>query len=331
MHEVRTLTAQPTLGADALGDMLAELFELSRASQPSTFLRGALQLLRVRVAFEAGWWGLCSDGPDEIPIDFVHIELVDLPEDIVDAWRPLSSRDTFAARVMSEPDTVHQFLGYGTADPTVNTLPQRHDLYFGMASCTREPTTGHMLSMALYRGRASVPFSDREGMLFRHFLRHTALLWRAGLQDAAGLDAQGFATDRLLAWPDGSVLFAGERIAQALAGLWPEWDGQTLPPGALGPSFGSLQADGSDSLPVRVAQSGGMILMQLRERTGASLLSPRERRVASLFARGESYKEIARQVGLSPQTVRTYLRDAYVRLGVKNKVELGRVLSTTAP
>lgn len=328
MHEVRTLAVPGNGDADALGDMLGELFEFARASDPSTFLRGALCLLRSRVPFRSGWWGLCTDGPDDAPIDYVHIDLLDLPRDIVDDWRPLSARDTFAAKVMGSPDTVHQFIGYGTDDPAVNALPRLHDLYFGMAACTREPITGHMLAIALYRGRTSTPFSDVDGLLFRHFLRHTALLWRAALQDAAGHDAQGYAPDRLLAWPDGNVLFAGARIAEALARMWPQWNGQTLPPDAVG-ALGDAPADSSFG-PIRVAQSGGLLLMQLRERTAASMLSPRERRVASLFARGESYKEIARIVGLSPQTVRTYLRDAYARLGVKNKIELGRALSGEA-
>jgi DNA-binding CsgD family transcriptional regulator len=43
---------------------------------------------------------------------------------------------------------------------------------------------------------------------------------------------------------------------------------------------------------------------------------------ATLYAHGRSYKEIASSLGLSPATVRTYLRSAYTQLGVKNKVEL---------
>jgi DNA-binding CsgD family transcriptional regulator len=57
------------------------------------------------------------------------------------------------------------------------------------------------------------------------------------------------------------------------------------------------------------------------------LLTPRERRVAHLFAQGMTYKVIARQLSLSPATVRTYLRQAYLHLGVKSKMELSDALS----
>ena len=55
-------------------------------------------------------------------------------------------------------------------------------------------------------------------------------------------------------------------------------------------------------------------------------LSPRRQQAARLFAQGYSNKEIARELALTPATVRTYLRDAYLQLAVRNKVELGAAL-----
>jgi DNA-binding NarL/FixJ family response regulator len=53
--------------------------------------------------------------------------------------------------------------------------------------------------------------------------------------------------------------------------------------------------------------------------------------VALLFASGRSHKQIARETGLSPSTVRTYLRDAYLRLDVSDKVALGHALMGRHP
>ena len=57
-----------------------------------------------------------------------------------------------------------------------------------------------------------------------------------------------------------------------------------------------------------------------------SLLSKREREVLQLLANGRTNDETAQEVGLSPATVRTYLRSVYVQLGVRNKIELGGAL-----
>ena len=52
------------------------------------------------------------------------------------------------------------------------------------------------------------------------------------------------------------------------------------------------------------------------------MAAPRELSAAMLYAHGHSHKDIAASLGLTPATVRTYLRSAYAVLGVKNKMEL---------
>jgi DNA-binding CsgD family transcriptional regulator len=56
-------------------------------------------------------------------------------------------------------------------------------------------------------------------------------------------------------------------------------------------------------------------------------LSPREREVIMLLLRGLTEKEAAKQLSLSPGTVRTHVVHAYEKLGVKRRSELSaRVL-----
>ena len=59
----------------------------------------------------------------------------------------------------------------------------------------------------------------------------------------------------------------------------------------------------------------------------AAALSNREREVATAFAEGASYKENARDLGLSPTTVRSHLRTIYSKLGVTSKLELAQFLT----
>jgi adenylate cyclase len=58
-------------------------------------------------------------------------------------------------------------------------------------------------------------------------------------------------------------------------------------------------------------------------------LSEREMMVAQQCANGETYKEIARNLHIAPSTVRNHLAAIYRKLGVKNKVELVRELSSS--
>lgn len=54
---------------------------------------------------------------------------------------------------------------------------------------------------------------------------------------------------------------------------------------------------------------------------GMEALSPREREVIYLVARGLSRKETARLCGISPNTVAEYVKSAYRKLGVSNRAE----------
>jgi DNA-binding CsgD family transcriptional regulator len=50
-------------------------------------------------------------------------------------------------------------------------------------------------------------------------------------------------------------------------------------------------------------------------------LAPRETEVMRLIAAGMSNKEIARTLGLRPETVKTYLKSAFARLSVQGRVQ----------
>ena len=54
------------------------------------------------------------------------------------------------------------------------------------------------------------------------------------------------------------------------------------------------------------------------------MLSQREREIVDLLLCGCTAKETARELGLSFHTVRTHIKNVYLRLGVANRLELFR-------
>lgn len=64
--------------------------------------------------------------------------------------------------------------------------------------------------------------------------------------------------------------------------------------------------------------------------TVASGLSNREREVAQAYAGGLSYKEISRDLGISPTTVRSHLRTVHTKLGVTSKIALAQSLDDSS-
>lgn len=57
-------------------------------------------------------------------------------------------------------------------------------------------------------------------------------------------------------------------------------------------------------------------------------LSGREREVALCVARGESNKEIARQLDLAERTIKAHLTGIFEKLGVRDRLQLALLLST---
>ena len=60
---------------------------------------------------------------------------------------------------------------------------------------------------------------------------------------------------------------------------------------------------------------------QATGRDDLAALTPRERDILALLAEGDSSKQIATRLGLTPGTVRAYLHTIYEKLGVENRTQ----------
>jgi DNA-binding CsgD family transcriptional regulator len=141
------------------------------------------------------------------------------------------------------------------------------------------------------------------------------------------------------------ALVAGrfDEAAEAFATAgWPLFEGRAL--ALLGAALaGSDRARAAEVLQAAVARFDACGAVVRRERALASLatlgargrrkkaellgpgaLSPREREVAALAARGCSAREIAERLFIGERTVETHLANAYAKLGVVSKVDLVR-------
>jgi LuxR family maltose regulon positive regulatory protein len=55
--------------------------------------------------------------------------------------------------------------------------------------------------------------------------------------------------------------------------------------------------------------------------TIAVLLSPRERGILELIGHGQSNKEIARDLGIAPETVKSHVKNIFAKLAVERRVQ----------
>ena len=89
-------------------------------------------------------------------------------------------------------------------------------------------------------------------------------------------------------------------------------DADGAPTGSVGVSMDAADAEMAHALAVSPGIDGG-------RRT--RLLSPREREILALLARGMTGEQIAERLVLSPETIRTHIRNAREKLGASTRVE----------
>lgn len=306
---------------------LLDLAALPPLASPSQLMRQGLAALATLVPHDSAWWGECSGGIDGLAPRNWLSGSINLSADFASEWNRIGAIDHFARQSMGRLDQVVWSDHFDDPDPDVDAFARRHGLYRVMAITRSLPGSGLLQFMVLYRREGGPPFEPAQRTVFSLFTAHLMQRWSARI---AALVADGdmpCGDGQALVDAQGEFVYLGSQVALLLRSRFPSWNGTTLP-GALADLVARpvhQVAVGRRRLSVQTR--GELLLLSLQPERCAAILPPRELNVAQQYAEGWSYKHIARETGLSPATVRTYVRDAYLRLGVSNKVALGQALS----
>ena len=318
-----------------LSRSLLRLAEQTQNAPPQDLLHQALQTLCELVPFDSAWWGEVSAGESgaaggsqdvqAAPRNWLHGS-IGLALGFADEWNSLAAADDFAQHSMRHLGEVireRDVMGAPPENPQVMAFAERHGLYHCMALTAELPHSGLLFFVSVYRPQKRTEFTDAETVLFGEFVLHLLQHWHHRLQrlqsDSPRRPWDSFA----LAQPTGELLFAGLRISQALRAACPDWAGTHLPPAVVQ----ALQSAPCNlavgkACRLRLERCGPLVALSIASGQHKQALAPRELSAAMLYAQGQSHKDIAATLGLTPATVRTYLRTAYAALGVRNKLEL---------
>ncbi len=66
-------------------------------------------------------------------------------------------------------------------------------------------------------------------------------------------------------------------------------------------------------------------------RSGVDALTPTEHRVAQMAAKGETNRQIAQALFVTPKTIEVHLSHAYHKLGIRSRAQLAEHLAHGAP
>ncbi|MES2257536.1 MAG: LuxR C-terminal-related transcriptional regulator [Pseudomonadota bacterium] len=298
-----------------------DLHEASHALAAERFQDWAIERLHRDLPFCSAWWGVATLADRGGTILDSHC--YGMRPGFAQEFETIRECDDVGARMIDTLGVTAYKDGH-SIDPALRRFDARHGLHSIMATAVPDSSGALMQFLTLFRPESARPFSAGERALKEALVPHLMQAWRAnwdGVPAAAGDEPAA-----LLA-TDGRVIDADVRFMAMLRAAWPAWCGRRIVlcnEGAAG-----FEGPRAAMAVIRIVPSPGgapgtQRVVVRSNRCGA--LAPRERAVAEHYAAGLSYKEIAKEMTLSPATVRSYLKTCYDKLAVGNKVQLQQAL-----
>ncbi len=319
----------------SIDDGLLSLYRTALRGDLAVFADAAFAALGREIAFDAGM--LVTSLPDRPAFLDAHFTgFPDVPA-LMDSWREVSHLDALAPSLIAEPGRArrHDIDDALIAGPTYAPLRahlERFEFLHSLCVALAQPDSPHLVVVILVRRARGARATDAElaqlaAMGPAVAEAHTACRSMALLRSphvaadqmcVARIDPQGAFVQTTPAFvqamwggaaPQQVHLAADVRQALARGQAWPV-------PGRGCTLYG---------LP-----DGGGWVLSLRPSSRADALSAREREIAQRFARGETNKQVAQVLGVSPATVRNHLSNIYDKLGVSHRAGLIEALTPGA-
>lgn len=195
----------------------------------------------------------------------------------------------------------------------------RHLLLHGMVS-------GAGLKWILLYRRSAEGFTEADAASLQELMPHIARCIEMNQRSALdGLDGRRSHRSSALADESGAIKAADPGFVALLLQEWPASRGGAVPRQVMVQLAAGKPFLGR-AIQIEAVRHDGQLVLHAKKNPGASRLTPAEQEVASRFAAGRSTKEIAAELGVSPNTVRTQLSHLYSKLDVHDKAQLAQRL-----
>lgn len=308
---------------EAFSAITLELQRLAQNKDIEHFHHAALSCISQLLPFDSAWWGRAAliDGlPEEH-----HSYLYKLPRSYLPDWQSIRHIDVTVGKV-------HDNLGQAVivdmrnpaSGPGLNWLGELYGI--GQLLCVAyvDPQTHLSDHLTVYRAPDAPCFTGQDCLLLNNLMLHLVAAVSANQIRTLVAMRETLTSPRNLALAvcdQRGVLQCAERgFVDLLLSEWPQWSGPALPV--------PLNQRGHEGKHIHIEASavGDQFLLAARLNRALPQLSPRENDVAQGFGEGKTYKEVARDLGLSPNTVRHHIRAIYSKLGVKDKARIAHLL-----
>ena len=317
----------------SLGTLVHSLYRAAHSEGIRNFDALLFTHLRDVLAFDGAWIGHSTITPAG-PVMHSNV-LHQLAPDYVQCWEAVQALDPLVHEAIGRPGL-----------PTVLTVDDAYLhadfraflLQFGIAQvlCTTsvDPTLRTCVHLSLYRQAQQPVFAQADRALVAAAMPNLASAIAMNRMRAVESIHSGNAAPRTgvaMASRKGVIQYADPGFGDFILMEWPSWPGGMLPIALLEVETKKrIRSFSGTRISAECETSGDLLMITVRSKSRTDTLTPRERVVALQFSQGNSYKEVARALGMAPSTVRHHLRKVYTKLQIQDKGAIAWALSQDA-
>lgn len=319
----------------AFSRTLIDLYQVAENTSPQGFPQEVLRLLQPWIHFDGAVFGMGdSQAEAQANLQIVQAHILNRDAALLADYAAVSSADpvtgAFLAGLASPMpvDCVQLYGEPGLED--VDAFAQRHALRHLMLYGDAPSAERSGRWMVLYRSD-NTAFQALETDLLHAAWFHVSRA--VDINRAAALDRQDLQHAQrasALIGLRGTIEAADPQFHALLEREWPGGPHKMLPQALLDCAARGLPYRGR-CIEVAIRRQDACLVCVASPVEQRGSLTPGEYAVARRFAAGLSSKEIARELGVSPHTVRSQLANAYAKLDVHDKAALAQRLMTLAP
>ena len=316
---------------EKLSAVVLNLYRGASEQPVDAFQDWAFEQVKPVLPFDSAVWltGTLLNGQHAIHSQLLHRQ----PPQLITDWARCKDRAVFAVKVFGSPGITFNCVTSTNLGPELAEHTRRYNIEHILATASIDPVSSLHELISIYRADLDKPFSEEERLFQQNLVPHLAEAWRINRLTRLSKIRQplGVANSRAAAADTKGILHLIEPgFTRLILDEWPEWRGPRLPDKLAAQIESRDRRFVGDTLVIHFSGLNDQILLHGRKKSRVDALSKRELEVAEHFSTGHTYKEIAREAGLAPATVRNHLSSVYLKLGVDNKAELATLLSSWA-
>ena len=304
--------------------LLLQLYRLSHELPIQAFQDAALDLIKPVLPFDSSMWGTATTAAEGIDVHTLHLHRK-TPEMMAeyDTYKHL---DSAAASFFGKG---HGTRGFNSAQwwsgpkyaPFLDYV-RRYDQNNIFITMDSDPRSNFMQWVSLFRADPDAHCKPEEEHLLASLSPH--LMQALALNRVMHLDrtlAPTPSTQRrgaAIADLRGAIYHCDVNFVALMQEEFAGWARQSLPQPLREHFMTAQSAFQGRRVVMTYRLEQRLLFLSVRPRCRADGLTPRERTIAELLAKGDTHKEVAALLNRSPATVRNHIQSTYDKLEVGN-------------